>query len=62
VPTSTPASSTTLSVQLPWALIPSRADSGVSGRKLPARSALGADGLALGAKVEMECKAYAPAG
>lgn len=29
--------------------------------KLPARSALGADGLALGAKVEMECKAYAPA-
>ena len=26
--------------------------------KLPARSALGADGLALGAKVEMECKAY----
>ena len=27
--------------------------------KLPARSALGADGLALGAKVEMECKAYA---
>ena len=25
--------------------------------KLPARSALGADGLALGAKVEMECKA-----
>lgn len=32
-----------------------------SGR-LPARSALGADGLALGALVEMECKAYAPAG
>lgn len=27
--------------------------------KLPARSAFGADGLALGAKVEMECKAYA---
>ena len=29
--------------------------------KLPARSAFGADGLALGAKVEMECKAHAPA-
>lgn len=29
--------------------------------KLPARSAFGADGLALGAKVEMECKAYAGA-
>lgn len=28
--------------------------------KLPARSAFGADGLALGAKVELECKAYAP--
>lgn len=27
--------------------------------KLPARSAFGADGLALGARVEMECKAYA---
>jgi 2-iminobutanoate/2-iminopropanoate deaminase len=27
--------------------------------KLPARSAFGADGLALGAKVELECKAYA---
>lgn len=26
--------------------------------KLPARSAFGADGLALSAKVEMECKAY----
>ena len=26
--------------------------------KLPARSAFGADGLALGAKVEMECKAF----
>jgi enamine deaminase RidA (YjgF/YER057c/UK114 family) len=26
--------------------------------KLPARSALGADGLALSARVEMECKAY----
>jgi len=30
-----------------------------SGR-LPARSALGADGLALGALVEVECMAYAP--
>lgn len=30
--------------------------------KLPARSAFGADGLALGAKVEMECKAYAGKG
>lgn len=29
--------------------------------KLPARSAFGTDGLALGAKVEMECKAYAGA-
>jgi reactive intermediate/imine deaminase len=29
--------------------------------KLPARSALGADGLALGAKIEMECQAYAGA-
>ena len=29
--------------------------------KLPARSAFGADGLALGAKVEMECRAYVPA-
>lgn len=28
--------------------------------KLPARSALGAEGLALGAKVEMECQAHAP--
>jgi 2-iminobutanoate/2-iminopropanoate deaminase len=28
--------------------------------RLPARSAFGADGLALGAKVEMECKAYMP--
>jgi len=28
---------------------------------LPARSALGADGLALGALVEVECQAYAPA-
>lgn len=28
--------------------------------KLPARSAFGADGLALGAKIEMECRAYAP--
>jgi enamine deaminase RidA (YjgF/YER057c/UK114 family) len=27
--------------------------------KLPARSAFGADGLALGALVELECKAYA---
>jgi len=27
---------------------------------LPARSALGADGLALGALVEVECQAYAP--
>jgi reactive intermediate/imine deaminase len=31
-------------------------------RMLPARSALGADGLALGALVEVECQAYAPAG
>jgi len=30
-----------------------------SGRNLPARSAFGADGLALGAKVEVECWAYA---
>lgn len=29
--------------------------------RLPARSALGADGLALGAAVEVECRAYAPA-
>jgi 2-iminobutanoate/2-iminopropanoate deaminase len=29
--------------------------------KLPARSAFGADGLALGAKVELECKAHMPA-
>lgn len=29
--------------------------------KLPARSAFGADGLALGAKVEMECRAFMPA-
>ena len=29
--------------------------------KLPARSALGARGLALGAKIEMECQAHAPA-
>lgn len=29
--------------------------------KLPARSAFGADGLALGARVEMECKAHLPA-
>jgi len=29
--------------------------------RLPARSALGADGLALGALVEVECQAYAPA-
>ena len=28
--------------------------------RLPARSALGADGLALGALVEVECQAYAP--
>lgn len=28
--------------------------------KLPARSAFGADGLALGAKIEMECRAFAP--
>lgn len=30
--------------------------------RLPARSAFGADGLALGALVEVECVAYAPAG
>lgn len=30
--------------------------------RLPARSALGADGLALGALVEVECLAHAPAG
>jgi reactive intermediate/imine deaminase len=30
-------------------------------KHLPARSALGADGLALGALVEVECQAYAPA-
>ena len=30
--------------------------------KFPARSAFGADGLALGALVELECIAYAPAG
>ena len=30
--------------------------------RLPARSALGADGLAMGALVELECQAYAPAG
>lgn len=29
--------------------------------RLPARSALGADGLALGALVEVECQAWAPA-
>jgi reactive intermediate/imine deaminase len=29
---------------------------------LPARSALGASGLAVGARVEVECVAYAPAG
>jgi reactive intermediate/imine deaminase len=29
--------------------------------RLPARSALGADGLALGALVEVECQAHAPA-
>jgi reactive intermediate/imine deaminase len=29
--------------------------------RLPARSALGADGLALGARVEVECQAWAPA-
>ena len=29
--------------------------------RLPARSALGADGLALGALIEVECQAYAPA-
>jgi reactive intermediate/imine deaminase len=28
--------------------------------RLPARSAFGADGLAMGAKVEMECRAHAP--
>jgi reactive intermediate/imine deaminase len=32
------------------------------GLPLPARSAFGTDGLALGAKVEIECQAYAPAG
>ena len=32
-----------------------------NGLKLPARSAFGADGLALGARVEVECQAYAPA-
>jgi 2-iminobutanoate/2-iminopropanoate deaminase len=31
------------------------------GMPLPARSAFGADGLALGALVEVECQAYAPA-
>ena len=31
------------------------------GLPLPARSAFGTDGLALGAKVEIECQAYAPA-
>jgi 2-iminobutanoate/2-iminopropanoate deaminase len=30
--------------------------------RLPARSAFGADGLALGALVEVECQAYTPAG
>ena len=30
--------------------------------RLPARSALGADGLALGALVEVECQAHAPEG
>ena len=30
--------------------------------RLPARSALGADGLALGALIEVECQAYAGAG
>ena len=30
-------------------------------KRLPARSALGADGLALGALVEVECQAHAPA-
>ena len=29
--------------------------------RLPARSAFGADGLALGALVEVECMAHAPA-
>jgi 2-iminobutanoate/2-iminopropanoate deaminase len=29
--------------------------------RLPARSAFGADGLALGAKIELECKAHMPA-
>ncbi len=33
-----------------------------SADRLPARSAFGADGLALGALVELECQAYAPAG
>jgi 2-iminobutanoate/2-iminopropanoate deaminase len=31
------------------------------GKPFPARSALGASGLALGARVELECIAYAPA-
>lgn len=29
--------------------------------RYPARSAMGVSGLALGARVEMECRAYAPA-
>lgn len=29
--------------------------------RYPARSALGVNGLALGAKIELECWAYAPA-
>jgi 2-iminobutanoate/2-iminopropanoate deaminase len=33
-----------------------------AGHNLPARSAFGTKGLALGAKVEIECQAYAPAG
>jgi hypothetical protein len=40
VPTSTPALSTTFSVQVPAALIPSSADSGLSGRKLPVKGAV----------------------
>ena len=30
-----------------------------AGHRFPARSAFGANGLALGAKVELECQAYA---
>ncbi len=33
---------------------------GFFSRRLPARSALGASGLALGARVEVECVAYVP--